>query len=734
MIASRRWFVARGRAVLGFSLGLGLVIVLGSCQADTLYQAGTPNVQPPTIVITSPATGAAVQAGHTVPVRMVATDAAGVSQIVLTVSGALQQTIVKSYSPPRDSVVLDTVVVVPAGTSGNVQLRARAVNAGGASAEYGPVALAVSSTDVIAPTVTMTFGSMPRMELTDSFTVQVHGTDNPGGSGVAKLGYTAIVTNPRLGQTQAFTDSVVLARPVADTTVRFALAPPLVDALDLPDSLRVEMHAFAVDSAGLCTGAVDASGTPTVGCDVATIGGRQVRVAARVGAKADVLVVAGRTSAVPGGGSIPDLLVDNARARVYVSNFSRNLVQVLGAATGAWQSDVQVGSEPWGLAWNANHDSVFVANSGGTNLSVLSVSGTPKEDVARRFYTPDAPLFQISSSTGGGAVRLSGTFIELSDRPQYIAEDAAGRLLYSTQPTPSASDGTIRVVTRQPGWPKSESRLLVRSQDIVYAQNSTAIAHVDSIQLYTNTGGDDAIQIWDHQPGFPGTIIASGIQSLPNAIAYMEAHGSDILWGQGTWSLKDVAFADTTFVAASADRKWLAFGAGATAPAGRIVLWSSDAAAISSNVPVTDLVANASERVQGLDLNSDGTLGAARSDVAAYFFTRDLRLQGSFADGLGTGAGGIAIDPGHPSFYEGVLSNQNTLAFVGTGNHTIRIIDTIHFNTRGEIAIRDNIVGRLEAAPRLPGDPADVVLKLYGVTSSDGILVLDVHSGDITSF
>ena len=44
---------------------------------------------------------------------------------------------------------------------------------------------------------------------------------------------------------------------------------------------------------------------------------------------------------------------------------------------------------------------------------------------------------------------------------QHLAQDAFGRLLYSTLPTAAAGDGTMRVADKQPGWQQAEVRLLL---------------------------------------------------------------------------------------------------------------------------------------------------------------------------------------------------------------------------------------------------------------------------------
>jgi hypothetical protein len=380
-----------------------------------------------------------------------------------------------------------------------------------------------------------------------------------------------------------------------------------------------------------------------------------------------------------------------------------------------------------------------VANSGGTNISVVSLGGTPAEDRRRRLFTPNDALYEISWDNTG---RYTGIFHDFSDRPQFVAQDANGRLLYSTVPTPSAADGTIRVVDIGAGWASPEARLLLGGQVIRAAQNVISIAHVDSIKIFQQVGASDLVEIYDHRPGSPNILIRSGLQPLEDAIAALEADSSDIAWGYGTWDLDRIGLSDTTFVAVSGNRRWVAFGEGGRATAGRVSFWHADSRTLSYEVSVADIVSNASERIQGLELNHDGTLGTARG-AAAYFFTTDLRLQGSFADGLQQGGTGTVLHPRHPADYRGGVargSTPETVAFVGTGNYSIRIVDTVHFTYRGEIPIRDNLTGPFRAGPpsaadnqgkSCPANPTCVVAKLYGATDAGGVVVINVLASDI---
>jgi hypothetical protein len=363
--------------------------------------------------------------------------------------------------------------------------------------------------------------------------------------------------------------------------------------------------------------------------------------------------------------------------------------------------------------------------------------GPPVEALSRRIHTPNAVLFTVERQTDVNLFeRLQIRFFDFSDRPQFLAQDAAGRLLYSTLPTPAAPDGTIRVAENQQGWAQPEVRILVGRG--IYEADSTniSILNVDSMRVFSSTTASDVIEIYDHKLGFPSQIISSGKLPLLQAIGALDANpDSDIEWAPGRYVLDLIGLSDTTYVAASGDHERIAFGEGATS-AGRVIMWRSSTASISNEITVADLVGNTSEHILGLDLNGDGTLGAARGLQAAYFFKDDLRLQGHFgAPVTGTGSG-AALHPAHPSYATYPGPGPATLAFVADGN-TVRIVDTVHFSDRGSIAIRDDIVGPLRVSPPLPGDNAScsgadcIVARLYGVTSAGAVVVVDVRGRDI---
>jgi hypothetical protein len=486
-----------------------------------------------------------------------------------------------------------------------------------------------------------------------------------------------------------------------------------------------------VDSAGNCAAAVSAQPQRL------TCGTLQNATVAAGATPPPVptTVVMGRSILFPSGATIRDAVPDVTRERLYLSNLGQSQLEVLNLRTLAFTPPVRVGSQPWGLHLNGNSDTLIVANSGGTSLSYVTLTGTPAEVVSQRVQTPNVNLFEVKFNFDAtGAQRYDVVFLDFSDRPQYLAQDARGRLLYSTLPTGAAPDGTMRMAEKQPGWAQPEVRLLLGRNVTVPDSFTISVINVDSIRVTTTTGGD-LIEIYDHQRGFPGTIVRSGLKSLQAALDSMTVDPeSDIVWIGGRFDRTLVGLGPETFVAASGNRERVAFGEGGRAN-GRVFMWESQRSEISNEITVADLVGNTAEQIAGIDLNQDGTLNTARGVGAAFYFKEDLRLQGHFAAGSAAGSG-AALHPNHPSYTGLPPSGPNTLAFVAAGR-AVKIVDTVHFIERGDIQIRDNIIGPLKVSLPLPGDNAGcsgadcVVARLYGVTDAGAVVLVEVRGRDI---
>jgi hypothetical protein len=322
----------------------------------------------------------------------------------------------------------------------------------------------------------------------------------------------------------------------------------------------------------------------------------------------------------------------------------------------------------------------------------------------------------------------AGPPIIFSDRPQYIGQINTGQIFYSTRPTPDAPQGTIRYIDPTQAVPDPKPLLVVRnvSSDLT----NYVVVNADSVfvrRATVNSGLPDTLVMFDHPPGTvqPSDSVTS-VTGVGAAIAALRAkNGSDVSYYQGI-DVNNAGLTDTTYVSISGDHRWIAFGSGHTAGSGTIMMASTGF--FSPPITQVDLTSNASEKVNGLALDYTGqTLAAHGSEsfFAAVDLPFHLRLQGKY-QGFNSGAG-IAF---HPNA-RGVNSpDQERTAYVASGNKTIEIVDIFHYINRGRLDLKGNLYGPLRATLPLPGDPSDVVLKLYGVTS-DGLVVIDLRASDI---
>ena len=164
-----------------------------------------------------------------------------------------------------------------------------------------------------------------------------------------------------------------------------------------------------------------------------------------------------------------------------------------------------------------------------------------------------------------------------------------------------------------------------RGPGLTLGHDFVGVANADDVTAIRLDLGD-LVTVDDHVPGFRDMPITGGPDTPADAVDAVVAAGSDAVAVPGRFSITNIGFTDTTFVGLSGDRRWGVFGEGSI-EIGRVIMYDAESDVISGVVPVSDLMTNAAESVRGVGLNYDGTLGVARG-IGAYFFTRDLRLQG----------------------------------------------------------------------------------------------------------
>ena len=752
----QRFLVPAPGAVVGPVLIIATARDLtGNITADTVTVQEGPRAS-----ITNPVSGTGVAANSNLLVRINAADpTSGLDRVQLIVGGVRQETI--TLGNLQGVAGIDTTVLVSTGgTQGALTLQAIAWNNNGVRGPGGIVTVnvgAAATADTQRPSVARSVAAPERAELDDSIRVVVRATDGPG-TGIRRMGVVveAIPDDPAVGaRSYVFTtaDFTPAVSGTPERTFIFTLGERFSDQeTTFPRTFGLRVHAFAVDASNNC-GASVTGALASLECDPVTINNQATFIArGAIPATIPVTGVRGSSVLLPQGGKIADAVVDVPRQRIYLSNVQNNRVEAfnLSARTfepvGSATSKGLVGAAPWGMVISNGGDSLYVANSGGTNISVLRLSSASDasdlvEDVPRRLLTPNTQLFNVRDILESTGRRYEVEPFDFSDRPQFIAQHSSGLLIYSTWPTLAAPDGTIRYVDVSNGLP--EVRLLHRNLISSGSTTTTGLANIDSIFVLRGRD-EDSVIIHDRIPG-TSTLIQSDLLLLPDAISDIRTKGSDIQAVAGAWDIGRIGLNDTTFVAASGDRSTIAFGEGDTSPFGRIFLCCTMSNTSSGlelgliqEINVIDLVNNAAERVFGLGLNSNGTMGIARGLNSVYYFSRDLRLQGEFRTGMQGGAGGAAIHPGHA---EVLQLGDDALSFAATGNRSIKIVDALHFYERGEIFIRDNVVGPLRAVVPLAGEngslqpthPDFIVVKLVAVTAGDNVVVVNVRRRDITN-
>lgn len=752
----------------------------------------------PRVELRNPTTGAQVTPGGTLLLTAFVTDrSAGVDSVRFDITGAQQATFTfrngctSAICQPNGLVSNDSVLIsqnyVVGPTPGTVTITATAWNRNRVAGVSSPVTVLVTtnvSADALPPQVRMSLESNDRVELSDTVVVTLAAQDQ-GAAGLRRMGIVVTTTPGGTGVAPAtlVRDSIFTGSGrtgLQPATFKFTLADLGYNELNLvalPRNMTLNIHAFAVDTVGNA-GCNTTSTLAALPCDSLTLAGKKWFITKNVpGASQLVTVVPGFARALQQGSRIADILVDNtpARPRMFLSNQNNNRIDVLELVDSTLDvsKSISVGSEPWGLFTNNANTRLIVANSGGTNISFVNTLGAPhtalKEEPGERLLTPNEVLYNITFTTSNGFLRFTTNALDFSDRPQFVAQDANGIIMYSTKPTAAAADGTVRFLTTHPvtANTRPDSKILFNRDAIASGVDGIAIAYIDSIVVIRPGLGNDAIELFDHVPGSPKTLLRSGIfENVDTAISTLRATGSDIFASAGGWIRSNVGLSDTTYIAASTNRQFVAFGEGGVGPFARIWVWRcgpltaacsigapppATQGAISDNVTVQDLVGNASERVVGLSLNNDGQIGAARGGLAAYFFSNnaqlegDLRLQGVFSNGVAGGGGGVALHPNNitppPGATDLQACSETQLAFIATANRSIKIVDTFHYRERGEVLIRDNIVGPLRAAVPLAGDNTgtlgskdEILVKLYGVTSAGKAVIINVRRRDLTGF
>ncbi len=752
---------------------------LGQVSRDSVaVTVGGPSVEVPDLD-----TGDTVAGGQTMQIRVLAADPTGVELVEVQLSGVHEETLTESAFPGQDPTSVEVVFdfTVPEDVTGTLELRARARNESGIYGHAPVVALQVvdeAELDTTPPEVRILVepqgasGDPSRVETSDPIRVSVSARDNSGGTGIRRAGYTVRAVRRHDPADTLWVSQVHETAQGVGSTVTRVFDPtmlshfqdsggePFYDPANRPDTLDLDFFGWAEDAAidadeqpaPNCAAAVSADAFQQLTCETISVGPDQLTVAeSEDGQRITVAVVSGRTVLLRDGGSIADAVVHDDERLLILSNIGLNRLELFDLRPEVLdfrENTIAVGSQPWGLTFDhATQDILYVANSGATNISQVDVVSETEVD---RISTPNTILWEVEQD----GPTFNRTFFDFSDRPQFIAQDSEGWFVFSTRPTGTAPDGTIRLGEFL--GPDMAVRLVTDHSlllDVDPGEDRWAIAQVD----FMRTENVPGIVAETHLPGDMGDIRESAVHDgfeAPRA-AVEDLRGQlagsvhDLFLpevSRGGWDVEAVGLSDTTFIAHSQDRSAVVVGEGATAPTGRIFYWRAAEKSFTRVTTVSDLTGNVSERVLGVASNQDGQLSVGRGLFATYFFNPLLGLEGEIP--IQPGGGGVALHPLHSG---GPLdaSPEVSLAFVPVGEGTIEIHGTRNFQLLGRAYIRDTMVGPVRATLPFAGendaacgpapvnflDPAVpddcIVVKLSGPTEAGGVLVVDITKADV---
>lgn len=680
----------------------------------------------PHVTITSPVNGDSIPAGVNLSVAANAVQPSGLNQVAIRVQGdatwptKLDTTITQNYSPAPNSVTLAGAVRIPANAPlhSHVTITATATDVNRLPGSAPPVVISIGTASTTGPLVTQTVGSA--LELTDSINVAA------SGQSIVSVGYVA---RDSVGNVVK-RDSVKLSQPYT-SNVRMNIP---VNLPQTAQGMHLAITAFAWDSVGRIGYAVASSTSiPATSLGVAHTD--------------TAVAVYGHTYALPRSGTIGDMVVDAARGHVFLSNTSNNILEVWQNSSKTFSSTgVPVGSFPWGMFVSNNPDTLLVANSGGTNISRVYIGAADasgmSEDVSHRILTRISSVYTVTENrdvtTGKITLTYAGPF-NYSDRPQYIAQTKGGRIFYSTRPTATAPAGTIRWI--DPSQTIADAHQVWQYGNVTSGTDFTyAIFNVDGLSVTTfgpNSTLSDVLTVYDHTTGGASSSLVSSNSDPRLAVQADNAsggHAEAVL----RLDVSSLGLTDTTFVAESGNRDWVAFGEGHKGVGSRIIMMADSTAGgpnfFSPSINVVDLTNNAAEQVFGVALDSTGSMVGSHGLQSYFAFVDDpfhLRLQGKY-DSFDDGAG-IAFHPqakGSAYSSTAACADKTQLAFAGSASGKIQIVDIGHYVSCGTLQLKNTIYGPIRATLPLPGDDPSVIMKLYALTPS-GLLVIDLTAADI---
>ena len=644
----------------------------------------------------------------------------GIRRLGWTIAGAGTATTADSitYSSPFQDSIIFTDSVKVTGSSGQFTVVGFGIDSAGRRAVSSAVIVNIQSTanDTTAPNVAQTVPL--RAEAVDSITI--HATDI---SAISRVGFQ--VTD--LSGTVIGGDSVNFGGATSDRLVTMSLK--LTGITTFPT--QVVVQAFAIDNSPAKNRGVTSQvfGTP-----------------AKPGAsnqRADTLtIVAGRTFPLPAGGQIGDAIYNKNTNEVYLTNTALSRLEIFQVANSTFVAGgiPTAGPQPVGVAlWPTDtlgnyQDTVVVANSGGTELSMLDVRPGVRA-LSWRQPLPNFVIEKYQTVNVGGFYETQITYYDVSDRPQYVGvvcRPAGGTTcdqadsvfaLYSTTPTVSSSDpfsgrATLRMekLTSNParyfghlfweigGQTSGSTADTLRVEELRTNVSSVILSACAGVTLDFSTFGLGDSTFVRNSGNFTHGFMGEG-GNITTQFARVMAYNATRALVQGAGTFKTCKTSPDTSALGPVDAgdNDVDFG-------------------MSPAFQVSDFISNTGIKISSIATNFNGLTNAVRAD-SIYFLDQNLRL--AVTAPAPTGASGMDMNYNHAFAPFGTCppcggagSPNDRVIFAAQPDGNISVFDTFHGTQLASIPLRDPIIGPLRVAKNGAGQQL-----LFGITARGLVMV-----------
>ena len=705
------------------------------------------NVQALRVRLVLPSPGTLASTGKGIAVDVIAVQNSGIAKIGFLVSPA--GSVTNPTTPPNDSILftppladsveyVDTLIVVP--SSGTFNVQGFAEDSAGRRGATNVVTVSIQSvaTDVTVPVVAHRIGE--RVEVDD--TIHVRAQDP---SAISWIGFRVDTG----GIVMKFDTFNVAAGNLTDVTRHMTLG--LQGLNPLPRSIVVRGYACDAAVARNC----DFTNSTTL---IPSPPRRSKGVVSYEPPQAPmalidtVIVVAGVTRPLPFGGRIADAIFNGNDSSLYLTNPALGRVEIFQVANTAFVAAgiPTAGPQPWGIAlWPRDtlggyRDTIVVANSGGTELSVIDV----RAGVRRLAWRQDLPDYIIETyRILTPPLREEIRVFDVSDRPQYVATvcrvggapplcDADSIFaIYSTLPTQSST-------------PPFDGRATLRMEKLIDTPDTARLFS----HLFWELAGDTTLSSDSRD-----TLRIEMRRGRP----YNEQRVQLTACAGVTIDLARFGLGDSTYVRNSGNFTHAIVGEGGniTTDFARVVGYTTKARMINRGnavfcptnaavdllgrpivsdsgedhldlgvtpyIDVSDFISNTGVSIHSIATNFNGLTNLVRAD-SIYFLDEGMKLKGTAEAPLGAFGMDMnynhnfsANDPGTPTFPPGTGNPNDRIAFSARPDGNIDVWDTFFYGRVGGIVVRDPITGPL----RVARNRNNTRQWLFGITANGVVMV-----------